>query len=164
VLYLNVFQDLDEVFERLTKSLEIDPSYDWTHALLGDYYSRTAQENDDPAIKEQALQKAAEHYSQAYELTSPRDQSTQFNYLLVLANTHILLDQPLLAVEAYEQALDLDVNPQDRWRIEETIGRIYAQMGDIEKALFWLTRALMSAPEEERERLQSMVVQIEAQR
>jgi tetratricopeptide (TPR) repeat protein len=164
VLYMNVFQDLDEVFERLSKSLELDPDYDWTHALLGDYYSRTAQGTDDPANKEQALQKAAEHYTQAYELTSPRELSTQYNYLLVLANTRILLNQPLLAVEAYEKALDLDVNPQDRWRIEETIGRIYAQTGDVEKALFWLTRALMSAPEEERERLQSMVVQIEAQR
>ena len=82
----------------------------------------------------------------------------------MLANTRILLDQPLLAVEAYELALDLDVNPQDQWRIEETIGRIYAQMGDVERAFFWLSRALMSAPEEERERLQAMVVQLEAQR
>jgi tetratricopeptide (TPR) repeat protein len=131
---------------------------------LGDYYSRTAQETDDPAAKEQALQKAAEQYTQAYELTSPRDLGTQYNYLLVLANTRILLNQPLLAVEAYEKALELDINPQDRWRIEETIGRIYAQTGDIEQALFWFTRALMSAPEEERERLQSMVVQIESQR
>jgi len=164
VLYLNAFQEMDEAFERLRRSLELDPDYDWTHALLGDYHSRTAQETDDPAAKEEALQQAAKHYTQAYELTPQRELSTQYNYLLVLANTRILLNQPLLAVEAYEKALESDVNPQDRWRIEETIGRIYAQMGDIEQALFWLTRALMSAPEEERERLQSMVIQIEAQR
>ena len=70
VLYLNVFQDLDEVFDRLTQSLEIDPYYDWTHALMGDYYTRLAQATDDPASKEQALQKAAEHYTQAFELAA----------------------------------------------------------------------------------------------
>ena len=164
VLYLNIFQDLDEVFELLTQSLEIDPYYDWTHALLGDYYTRLAQAADDPASKEQALQKAAEHYTQAFELAAKKDLRAKYNYLLVLANTHIQLNQTQLAIQAYEQALELGVNPQDNWRIEETIGRIYAQMGDVEKALFWLTRALMSAPEEEKERLQSMVAQMETQR
>ncbi|MCJ7659053.1 MAG: O-antigen ligase family protein [Anaerolineales bacterium] len=164
VLYLNVFQDLDEVFDRLTQSLELDPYYDWTHALLGDYYTRLAQATDDPASEEQALQKAAEHYIQAFELAAKNDLHAKYNYLLVLANTHIQLNQPQLAIQAYEQALELGINQQDNWRIEETIGRIFAQMGDVEKALFWLTRALMSAPEEEKERLQSMVAQLETQR
>jgi tetratricopeptide (TPR) repeat protein/O-antigen ligase len=164
VLYLNVFQDLDEVFDRLTQSLEIDPYYDWTHALMGDYYTRLAQATDDLASKEQALQKAAEHYTQAFELAAEKDVRAKYNYLLVLANTQIQLNLPQLAIQAYQQALDLGVNPQDNWRIEETIGRIYAQMGDVENAFFWLTRALMSAPEEEKERLQSMIAQLETQR
>jgi len=164
VLYLNVFQDLDEVFDRLTRSLELDPYYDWTHALLGDYYTRLAQATDDPASEEQALQKAAEHYTQAVELAAKNDLHAKYNYLLVLANTHIQLNQPQLAIQAYNQALELGINQQDNWRIEETIGRIFAQMGDFEKAFFWLTRALMSAPEEEQERLQSMVAQLETQR
>lgn len=133
VLYLNVFQDLDEVFDRLTQSLELDPYYDWTHALLGDYYTRLAQATDDPASEEQALQKAAEHYTQAFELAAKNDLHAKYNYLLVLANTHIQLNQPQLAIQAYEQALELGINQQDNWRIEETIGRIFAQMGDVEK-------------------------------
>jgi len=164
VLYLNVFQQLDEVFERLTKALELDPYYDWTHALMGDYYSRIAQETEDPVSKEEALQKAAEHYTQAFELAPGGEMGAKYNYLLVLANTYLQLNQAELAIEAYEGALELEVNVADNWRIEETIARIYAQMGDVEKALFWLTRALMSTPDSERERLQTMIAQLEAQR
>ena len=82
----------------------------------------------------------------------------------MLANTYLQLNQAELAIEAYEGALELEVNVADNWRIEETIARIYAQMGDVEKALFWLTRALMSTPDSERERLQTMIAQLEAQR
>jgi tetratricopeptide (TPR) repeat protein/O-antigen ligase len=164
VLYLNVFQQLDEVFTRLTHSLEIDPLYDWTYALLGDYYVRVAQEDEDPDRQLVALQQAAENYAKAVELVPSKDVRTQYNYLLVLANTYIQLNQLQLTIEAYERALELGVNPEDQWRIHETIARIYAQTGNVEQALFWMTQALMSAPDSERERLQVMITQLESQR
>lgn len=164
LLYLNSSEQLDMAFEHLTHSLEIDPYYDWTHALLGDYYSRFAQIVDDPTKKEEALSKAAAHYSEALQLVPRGDLQVQYNYAVVLANTYIQQNMFRRAAETYEQALDLGVNQADQWRIEETVARLYAQLGEIDRALFWLARALNSAPDAEKERLQTMVAQLEAQK
>jgi tetratricopeptide (TPR) repeat protein/O-antigen ligase len=48
ILYLNILQQPDEALVRFSHALEIDPTYDWTHALLGDYYVREVQNLNDP--------------------------------------------------------------------------------------------------------------------
>lgn len=109
-LYLLIIGDNDKAYEYLQQALEIDPYYDWTYGLLGDYYAQKAQFND--------------------------------------------------AIASYKKALELEAQGIDKWRIEETLARVYAQVGERNNALLHAQNALIAAPESQRDRLQALISQI----
>ena len=163
ILYLNTLKQPDEALARFSRALEIDPTYDWTHALLGDYYVREVQNLNDPNEQRDMLDQAVVHYRQALELISPKDAQLRYSYSLALAGVYAQLNQPQLALSAYQEAAAADPNNPDRWRIEEAIGRLYLQVGDQENGFDHLGIALAIAPEDQQGRLQALVAQLQAQ-
>ena len=109
------------------------------------------------------LDQAVVHYRQALELISPKDAQLRYSYSLALAGVYAQLNQPQLALSAYQEAAAADPNNPDRWRIEEAIGRLYLQVGDQENAFDHLGIALAIAPEDQQGRLQALVAQLQAQ-
>ena len=67
-----------------------------------------------------------------------------------------------LAADAYQEAIDLGPKATDLWKIEETLSRVYVELGDKASALAHASAALASAPEKQIERLQTYLAQIEA--
>ncbi|HZD56360.1 MAG TPA: O-antigen ligase family protein, partial [Anaerolineales bacterium] len=163
ILFLNILQQPDEAFARISQALKIDPTYDWTHALLGDYYIREVQKLADQKEQREMLDQAVAHYSRALELIGPKDTQLRYSYSLALAGVYAQLNQPEAAISTYEQAIEASPNNADRWQIEEAIGRLYLQLGDQENAFSHIGAALSLAPDDQKERLQALVAQLQAQ-
>ncbi|MBN2547925.1 MAG: O-antigen ligase family protein [Anaerolineales bacterium] len=162
LLYLNTLQLPDEGYQRLTRALEIDPYYDWTYGLLGDYYARYIASAADiqPEAKTAALLQAAENYSQALKLAGAESSSLKLNYAIALGSIYSQLGDSAQAIAAYEQALQMSADNTDAWRIQEALARLYAQIGDPARALEYARQALNAAPDDQKERLQELITQL----
>jgi tetratricopeptide (TPR) repeat protein len=165
VLYLNILNQPEQAYERLMRALDLDPYYDWTYGLLGDYLMRYA--DDDPNIqpeqKQEALIQASEYYSMALKYSYITNSQLKFNYAIALAGLEAQLGNPDQAIQAYEQSLDIEPDHANRWRIELVLARLYAQRGDIGTALLYARSALASAPEDQREAIADLIVQLGGQ-
>jgi tetratricopeptide (TPR) repeat protein/O-antigen ligase len=159
VLYMNVFQDPEQANQLLVHSLALDPYYDWTHVLLGEYYYRTGQELDGETEKADAYQQAERSYREAIRL-APDDQ-TRLNYLLSLGQMYITLEQPRQAITAIEEALRLSPQGADSWRYEQSLAQLYAQTGDQDQALLHANRALALAPADQQAAVQELIGQLQ---
>jgi tetratricopeptide (TPR) repeat protein len=163
LLALNVTDQPELADQRLQQALEIDPYYDWTYGLMGDYFSRTSQVISDTQKKQDNLEKAAENYDQAIQLAKGDTASLRYNYALALGGVQTQLEQPQDAITAYQAAINWAPSNSDTWRIEETIARLYAQTGDMTNALVHAQNALKTAPDDQKDRLQSLVAQLTGQ-
>ncbi|HEX6303454.1 MAG TPA: O-antigen ligase family protein [Anaerolineales bacterium] len=163
ILYLNVLGQPDQAYDYFTHALDIDAQYDWTHALLGDYYLNASRDRENPAEQGELLAQAADHYRRALDLVNSRDTQNRYSYSLALAGVHAQLGQPQAAISAYENATQVLPQNPDRWRIEEAIGRLYIQVGDQTSAYDHLAAALAVAPGDQKERLQTLVAQLQTQ-
>ncbi len=163
LVFLNILNQLEEARLRLERSLEVDPFYDWTYALLGDYYGRTAQvlSEEQEEERQQAFEKAGEAYTKALELAT--ETSMKYSYALALAGVHTRLDEPMAAIAAYQEALDLSPNSSESWKIEESIALLHSQSGNHSDALAHAQKALALAPEDQKQRLQALVSQLDGQ-
>ncbi len=165
VLLLSVLGEPEEAKIRLDKALEIDPYYDWTYALLGDYYiqeeAQTADDQSETRIA--ALQMAADYYSQALEkgqgIASP---DMLFNYAVALGSVRTQLNEIPGAIESYEMALGIMPDSPDSWRIQLTLMQIYMSLGDSSTAIQYAQAAQMTAPADQQEMIANLLNQIEA--
>ncbi len=172
ILLLNVLGQSDLAYEKLATAIELDDQYNFTHGLMGDYYLNQARLSMDASERAEALEQAIYHYGQAAELTVSSDKSTKVGYLVSIGNAYIEVangsaedaqaEYLLLAAETYQEAIDLGPRATDLWKIEETLSRVYVQLGDKASALVHASAALASAPEKQIERLQTYLAQIEA--
>lgn len=163
LLRLNGLGDLQGALERLQHSLVLDPYYDWTYALLGDYYGRVAQKASPDGSQERrtALDRAAEAYRKALELAE--DQTSIYSYALALAGVESQREEPGNAIAAYQQALAIAPQNPDGWKIQENIARLHADNGNLEEALAYATAALNAAPQDQKTRLEELVSQLGGQ-
>ena len=159
LLFLNGFQQPDESYRLLNHALEIDPEYDWTYGLLGDYYVRLANQIDDPDEKKTVLEMAVEKYETALKFVKYYEAQNKYGYILNLAGTYAQLNKINLAIETYEQALNI-ARSSDIWRIEDTLARLYFQNGDLERALIHARNAYLVAPENYKERIEKFIFQL----
>jgi tetratricopeptide (TPR) repeat protein len=140
-------------------SLEIDPEYDWTHGLLGDYYARTASLAENSEEKHALLEKAADEYRKAIKYTKYYEAQNLYGYKVALANVYTRLGYYGKAVEMYEKILG-GGRRGDTWRIEETLAKIYLKLGEEDKALTLAQRARDFAPQNEKRRLEEFILSI----
>jgi tetratricopeptide (TPR) repeat protein len=161
-LYLNVLGLPDEAYERLEEALELDPNYDWTYGLLGDYITRYRATDPDISDDERtkALEEAAAYYKQAIDLLGGVNSTQKLSYYLALAGIQSQLGQYVDAIQSYETALPLAQNHPSLWQIMEALARLYAQVGEQEIALSYANQALELAPEDQKERLSGLVIQL----
>lgn len=166
LLYMNVLQEPGEALDRLNTALEVDPLYDWTYGLLGDYYVRTMPQTGEAGSRQAALEAAAENYAMALEVVDKvryNEKQNKYSYAVSLAGVYAQLEKPAEAIAAYQESLELAPDGSEKWRIEETIARLYAQQGDAVRASEHAQRALALAPDEQKQRLETFVAQLGAQ-
>ncbi len=138
VLDLNVLNQPEKAKEHLDRALVVDPYYDWTYALMGDYYNRnvSSQLSDQPEKQKDAQIQAGEYYSQALKLGEGVESAQlMYNYAIALGGIQAQLDKLDLAIQAYEKALQISPDAPERWRVEAALAQLYARQGDLPKAL-----------------------------
>lgn len=160
LLYVNLLDDPEKALKRMETALEIDPKYHWTYALLGDFNNRKSRDENDVQMKRELQEKAAEYYAQALALPTPDDPTAKYNYAINLGSLMTQLDDVNGAIEAYQQALEAAPKTVEIWRIEETLGTLYVKNGDYVNALIHFQSALSQAPEDQKERLQNIISQL----
>jgi len=154
ILHLNVLNNPDRADELLTHSLEIDPRYDWTNALVGDYYNQIAQKTADEVERQNSFEQAAFHYAAAIAYAP---QNT--NYYYALASTYQSLNNNEMVISTLEDSLEF-AGDSEIWKIEENLTHFYLQLDDLETALTHAHNALQAAPETEQERLRAIIDQL----
>ncbi len=162
VLYLNLLDQPENARQKLEQALLIDPFYDWTYALLGDYYSQFIAEQPSISAEEKtaALQKAAENYTQALEIgKDSAGASLLYNYAIALGGIYSRLGQMDQAVLSYERALAILPESSDRWRVQITLAQILANLGDLPRALEYAQAALVGAPEDQKPAISALISQ-----
>jgi tetratricopeptide (TPR) repeat protein len=160
LLYLNILGQPEEAAAKLNQALSIDPKYHWSYALLGEYYARDARQQNDQGEKLQLLNRGIDNYRKAIEMPINDDPNARYNYSLALGSLYAQAGDTAQSLASYLKAKEYNRNPADDWRIEETIASIYAQSGDSENALIHAQMALQSAPDDQKNRIQSLIEQI----
>jgi len=152
LLVLNTMNQPEEAYQRLSHSAEIDPYYDWTQALLGEYYVRKADSISDPSAKIEAINQAIFYYEEAKKLTG--DKIFQANYTLAQAQLAINSQQFQKAISALNEVITLTPTSPDLWKYEQTLAQLYARIGDKFNALAQATKAMNIAPEDQKRQSQ----------
>jgi tetratricopeptide (TPR) repeat protein len=160
-LFLFVLQQPEEALTRLNHAEQIDPKYHRTYALLGEYYLRKAMTDSDETAQRDHLSQAANNLVKALALPTPGEPAAKFNYAQMLGSAYIQLGQIQPALDAYSQALDSAPSGADVWKIQETLSRLYIQVGDNENALLHMQYALNEAPDDQKERLRTILEQLQ---
>ena len=160
MLHLNVLQQPERAYQYLQAGLELDPSYDWTFALLGDYYSRyAAAQATDAQSRQNALEKAAEAYQTALQKANLENSQLSFSYALALGSIQTQLGLWQAANASFSLALNL-ASPAEQWRALEALARVSIQTGELSKALEYANQALTTAPPEAQDRLRQLLAEI----
>lgn len=156
---LNHLDDPESAYTYLLRALELDPSYDWTYGLLGDYYARfrAGQEGISTEEKNQMLVQAAGYYTTAVSLGETSSVSQQYNYLLSYGSVKAQLGELQPAAVAYERALELWGDHPDRWRVELALAQLYEQLADAPRALQYAQAALATAPDDQHPAIEELV-------
>ena len=132
----------ERALELLERSLEVDPEYDWTYALIGDYYTQIARRADDETQKEDAYQTAVENYRKAIDVSAPKTLRTRegLNYFYAIATTYQALNDLESLAAILEESLTYTEVQSELWKIHDNLARTYYQMGENQKPLMQPTR------------------------
>lgn len=150
---VNLLQDFEKAESLLMRSLEIDPYYSWTYGLLGDFYSRKAANTGDPSEKNDYYELSVEYYKKAIKLSENKADRLAFSYLIGLGNGLTQIGKFEEAENVYQNAILLNKNTRDHWKIYEMLFKVALKSGNTKKALDYLDKAIELAPQNERERL-----------
>jgi tetratricopeptide (TPR) repeat protein len=163
VVQLNFLDEDQAALETLRTALQVDPLYDRTHAILGDYSVQQARALPEGAEQISLLEEAARQYQEALaNLPNSSDaRPARYTYSLALASVYLDLEQIPQAIDTYQQSI-ASASGQDVWRVEQTIAQLYLQIQDKPNALVHAQRALDLAPESEKARLETLIKQIQA--
>ncbi len=162
IVDINVMGDYDSALEKLETSLAIDPTYDWTHAILGDYYTQIAQQSAEENQSKTTLEKAISYYQNAIEYAdnATLKSSQGLNYFFALASVYQAAEDITNTIAILETSLEYAKNQTDIWRIHENLTQLYIQQEDYANALVNAQSALAVAPESETERLENLINQL----
>lgn len=165
ILYLNILNQPEDAKEYLLKSIEIDPRFDWTHAILGDYYSMSANQSENQEEQYSLLENAAQEYRQAIDnATGKTLRSRQgLNYFFVLASTYNRMSEYQMAYDTLKEALQYTSKSNDIWQIEENLAQLALRQNNVESAITHLQQALLYAPDKEKARIQNSIQQLQQQ-
>lgn len=163
--FLSVQNHPDEAYTLLQNSLELDPSYEWTYGLLGDYYIQKFENLSESTSEESnhALNQALENYQKAIELSQSTPDLLKSNYYVSIGGVYSRLGQLDETIISYEQAFQLAPQRVDGWQILEMLSRLYSQRGDPDTAQYYVQMAVEKAPNDQKARLEEFLRQITIQ-
>jgi tetratricopeptide (TPR) repeat protein len=163
--FLSVQNHPEDAYPLLQKSLELDPTYDWTYGLLGDYFTQKFENLAESSAEEgsHALNQALENYQKAIELSQSTSNLLKSNYYISIGGIYSRLGQLDETIISYEQAFQLAPQRVDGWQILEMLARLYAQRGDLDTAQEYIQMALERAPDDQKARLEEFLRQITIQ-
>jgi tetratricopeptide (TPR) repeat protein len=163
ILHLNILNQNERANDLLLHSLEIDSQYDWTNALLGDYYVQIARQTDNPALSSEYFEKAAYHYDQAITWATGKTLSSRqgLNYFFALASVYQGIDDIENTIATLEASLEHATNRDDIWKIEENLVQFYLQLNERENAIIHARKAFEFAPDPEKARISDLISQLE---
>lgn len=147
-----------EALPLLLRAYELDPLYDWTAYLLGEYYAKEAQMKEGQE-KNDAVQKALANYQKAASLTN--DVFLKVNYLLNLAQFSIKENQIAPAISALEEVLSYVPNGSESWKYENLLAQLYREVGKVDLALLHAQRALSLSPDDQRQKIEDFIKSLE---
>jgi hypothetical protein len=158
VLQLNALDDPAGALQSAEKAKELDPTYDRIYALLGDYYVQAASATELQDERRQLYHLAADNYQLATESVAeiPANYPILYTYSLALGGVYLELKQAEQASMAYQDAYQY-ADAVNKWRVAETITRLYQQNQDYERAREWARIARGQAPESETDRLDQLI-------
>ncbi len=162
ILYMDIFHQPQQAYQYLSHAIELDPLYDWTQGLMGDYYVKISQGITDTNTRNADLNKAIGLYKQAYALAVSSADGTAPNFLISLGNAYTSIGDLTNALSAYSQTLTLQLSQDNVWRVQETMAHLYVQKGDKTNALTLANLALGGAPSDQKSQLQQLIGQIQA--
>ncbi len=159
---MNVMNQPEQARQRLEQALKIDPFYDWTYGLMGDYYLRFVADVVTATLPAhtEALINAGEYYTQAVGRSDSSTTDMRYGYLVAFGGVQAQLNQPVKALQAYVRALEVWPDNPDRWRVEAALAQLYAQVGDMSMALQYAQEALAHAPDEQKPAVQNLIAQL----
>lgn len=162
LLNLNLLHRPEEALTQMKTSLAIDPYYDWTYGLLGDYTQEFQAEQSTQGSDgwRKALEQAAAYYESALSFADANNSPFKYNYVISLAGIQVQLDRIEDAIENYQLALQIAPDSPDNWKILETLARLYDRIGDRANAIANAIAAASSAPEDQKSRLQDLISEV----
>ena len=162
-LLFSQLSENDKADEKIIHALEIDPNYEWLHSLQGEFYYKKAEmlPDEDPAKQALYLQ-ALDSYKKGLSLVSATDTATRYRSLLSIARTYSRLDRFKESIQYYQDALSVNPNSIDAWRIYEVISRLFLEIQDRENSLLNALKSKENAPENQQSRLDEFIQSIKA--
>jgi tetratricopeptide (TPR) repeat protein len=158
LLHLNELDNTERGLELLMHSLEIDPYFDGTYGILGDYYAALARAATEDGARRSAAENAASYYTQA--LAETKRPSSRYLYAAAMGGVYELIDDLPAAINAYLLALE-NAEGDQIWLVEDTLAKVYARAGDFETALEYAALALAHAPAAQQAAQQQLIEEIE---
>jgi tetratricopeptide (TPR) repeat protein len=143
--------------ERINHSLELDPKFDRTWALLGDYYVAQARATGDTAAAQTDYAQAADAYNKAVDL-APDSLPSRLALGAVYSSTG-QLDQAITWYGSALQYTPPDANPVN---VYTALAQLYSRSGSRAEALNYAQLALSSAPDDMKPQIQEMIQEIQA--
>jgi tetratricopeptide (TPR) repeat protein len=137
--------DFASAERKLLRSRELDPTFDYTHAALGDLYmarARARGARDDYALAVAAYQEAHARRNSLKALVS-------------MAIAHREMGDALAAIRGFERALAAPPPPAIAWGLHEQLAVLYSSQGDPQRARAHAAYALHLAPEKDKAPLES---------
>lgn len=162
---LNVMDQPEQAKERLETSLKIDPYYDWTYGLLGDYYARNVAGAPDvtPEQRQAGLLQATDYYSQAMRLADPANASMLYGYIVAYGGLQAQMGNLQAAAESYQRALQVWPDNPDKWRVQVALAQLYVQLNNPAMALEYARAGLEGAPEDQKDIIRGLITQLGGQ-
>lgn len=164
ILFLKILKQPERSYEILQQSMIIDPSYDWTDALMGNYFAENLalQYSDQPEKQQAALEKAAQHYQNALTKGSVTASKNSLSaYAQALGEVETQLGKIDRAIQSYQTALEYQPDSTENWRIWLEIARLYAQQREYPHAQDYARKALNQAPDDQKETIRDLLNQLD---
>jgi Tfp pilus assembly protein PilF len=137
--------DFASAERKLLRSRQLDPTFDYTHAALGDLYlarARARGTKDDYGLAAAAFQDAYAHRKSLKALVS-----------LGIARRE--MGDSAAAIRAFEEALAAPPPPSIAWGLNEQLAALYSAQGDPQRARAHAAYALQQAPERDKAPLEA---------
>jgi tetratricopeptide (TPR) repeat protein/O-antigen ligase len=142
--------------DHLSRSLEIDPTFDQTYLYLGDFRSWQASQLADETERAALFALARDAYQQGLDRNQGQGPAAT-SMRIGLATTYVNTQQINLAIQQYEAVAQTNTLGQNQWQVLFTIATLYAQQNDSARARDYATQALNLAPEPNRPEIQGFI-------